>query len=58
MSSPPPVTGVAHPAPVPPQVKRPLVPGFVDQVQRPPVPKPGVPGIGRDFSSSGNSGRW
>jgi len=58
VSQPPPVTHVAHADPVPPQVRRPVVPGFVDQVQSPPVPKTGVPGINHDFSSSGNSGRW
>jgi hypothetical protein len=58
LSSPPPVTGVGHANPIPPPPRRPIIPGYVDQVQTPPVSKPGVPGIGSDFSSSGNAGRW
>ena len=58
IAAPPPVRSVSHPLPVPPRVTSPVVPGFVNQVQHPAVPKSGTPGIQQNFSASGNAGRW
>ena len=58
IAQPPPVQPVSHPQPAPPHVTAPVIPGFVNQVQHPVVPKSGTPGVQQNFSSSGNSGRW
>lgn len=58
VASPPPVQPVSHALPSPPRVTTTVVPGFINQVQKPPVPKSGTPGIQQNYSASGNVGRW
>jgi hypothetical protein len=58
VSQPPPVYSVSHGEPQHPLFTQPFVPGYVNQIQFPNMPKSGVPGIDYNFSSSGNSSLW
>jgi filamentous hemagglutinin family protein len=58
VSQPAPVKTVSHDQPLHPALTHPFVPGYVNTVLFPNVPKGGVPGIKYNFSSSGNSGLW
>lgn len=58
VASPPPVQPASHALPAPPRVTTTVVPGFVNQIQKPAVPKSGTPGIQQNYSVSGNAGLW